>query len=519
MRENVLRAGIAAGVAAILGVAAGEASASPVGDKVYIQSGDIASDSAVIWARCNQETLARMIVRLTPQGGSEMLLEGPIVAADTDWTGSLMVDGLTPNTRYSYEVQCFEYPTPEYPDVQSSPVGTFRTAAAADRSRDVSFVWYADIAGQGWGRNPDLTVTTVQGDTLVGGFPIFEVMRRLKPQFAVNSGDAIYADNAVPPSVAIPAEVGGGTWINSPAKDFIAVSLDQFRANWLYNLGDQKMRQFLRQTPVYSQWDDHEVTNNWYPGEILTTAPYNGLPADFLALAGRQSMYDYNPIVSPTIYRKFNRGANMDLFILDERSFRGPNPEMYDPNGIEMLGREQFQWLKTELKNSKATWKVIASDDPLSIVTGGDTDRDAWSQGADAVLGREVQLARLLKFIKDEGIKNVVVITADVHFAAAIAYDPARATFTDFNPFWEFVIGPSHAGAFGPAGNLPLDASFGPTYAFRRDPGTEGFATVNLPPPNLQSFGWMEIAKSGQLTARIYDITGAVIYEKILTPQ
>ncbi|MGH8223127.1 MAG: alkaline phosphatase D family protein [Woeseiaceae bacterium] len=45
------------------------------------------------------------------------------------------------------------------------------------------------------------------------------------------------------------------------------------------------------------------------------------------------------------------------------------------------------------------------------------------------VLGREVQLGELLKFIKDEDIKNVVFITADVHFAAAISYDPAQAKF------------------------------------------------------------------------------------------
>ena len=40
-------------------------------------------------------------------------------------------------------------------------------------------------------------------------------------------------------------------------------------------------------------------------------------------------------------------------------------------------------------------------------------------------------------------------ITADVHYAAAHEYHPTRATFTDFDPFWEFVAGPLHAGTFG----------------------------------------------------------------------
>ncbi|WP_290885118.1 alkaline phosphatase D family protein [Fischerella sp.] len=93
-----------------------------------------------------------------------------------------------------------------------------------------------------------------------------------------------------------------------------------------------------------------------------------------------------------------------------------------------------FEWLKQNLKASQATWKVISSHDPLSIVTGGTSDRDAWGQGLPEVLGREVQLSKLLKFIKDEGIKNIVVITADVHYPAAISYEPERAVFQDFNP-------------------------------------------------------------------------------------
>jgi len=37
--------------------------------------------------------------------------------------------------------------------------------------------------------------------------------------------------------------------------------------------------------------------------------------------------------------------------------------------------------------------------------------------------------------IKHNDIKNIVWLTADVHYAAAHLYDPAHAQFTDFNPF------------------------------------------------------------------------------------
>ena len=65
-------------------------------------------------------------------------------------------------------------------------------------------------------------------------------------------------------------------------------------------------------------------------------------------------------------------------------------------------------------------------------------------------LGRELEIADLLRFLRKERVRNVVWITGDVHYAAAHHYHPERARFTDFDPFWEFVAGPLHAGTFGP---------------------------------------------------------------------
>jgi phosphodiesterase/alkaline phosphatase D-like protein len=33
-------------------------------------------------------------------------------------------------------------------------------------------------------------------------------------------------------------------------------------------------------------------------------------------------------------------------------------------------------------------------------------------------------------------------LTADVHYTAAHYFDPNKAAFQDFDPFWEFVSGP-----------------------------------------------------------------------------
>ena len=92
-----------------------------------------------------------------------------------------------------------------------------------------------------------------------------------------------------------------------------------------------------------------------------------------------------------------------------------------------------------------------------------DADRkwgsEAIAQGDGPPRGRELEIADLLAFIKRAGIRNTVWLTADVHYTAAHYYDPDKAEFQDFEPFWEFVSGPIHAGTFGPN---DLDNTFGP---------------------------------------------------------
>ena len=93
--------------------------------------------------------------------------------------------------------------------------------------------------------------------------------------------------------------------------------------------------------------------------------------------------------------------------------------------------------------------------------------QSAIAQGDGPALGREREFANLLSSIKHAGVKNVVWLTADVHYTAAHYYDPSRAQFQDFEPFWEFVCGPLHAGTFGP-GDLDNTFAIGPPLRLHR---------------------------------------------------
>ncbi|MGO4759561.1 alkaline phosphatase, partial [Streptomyces sp. 2MCAF27] len=195
-------------------------------------------------------------------------------------TGTTALHGLPPGTQVHYRVLLAD---PDDPRRTGEPVhGTFRTAPA--RRQGLRFVWSGDLAGQGWGINPDL-----------GGYRIYEEMRRLDPDFFLCSGDNIYADGPLTQSVTLP---DGRTWrnITTEEKSKVAETLAEYRGNFRYNLLDENLRRFNAQVPTVVQWDDHEVLNNWYPGEILTDDRYTEKNVNVLAARSRQAFSEYFPI-------------------------------------------------------------------------------------------------------------------------------------------------------------------------------------------------------------------------------
>ena len=92
-----------------------------------------------------------------------------------------------------------------------------------------------------------------------------------------------------------PAEIkldDGSTWRNltTEAKSKVAETLDEFRGAFRYNLLDENVRRFNREVPQVVQWDDHEMLNNWYPGEMLDDPRYAVKSVDLLARRARQAL-------------------------------------------------------------------------------------------------------------------------------------------------------------------------------------------------------------------------------------
>ena len=98
------------------------------------------------------------------------------------------------------------------------------------------------------------------------------------------------------------------------------------------------------------------------------------------------------------VYRKYSFGPLLEVFVLDMRSYRGPNTynlQTTQSSETDYLGAAQLEWLKRSLRQSNAIWKIIAADMPLSLVVPDGKDADGRpiyennSNGDGPALGRE----------------------------------------------------------------------------------------------------------------------------------
>lgn len=466
-----------------------------------IASGDVSADAAVIWARADRP--ARMRVECsTVESFNTIIATGSSDASpESDFTSKLLLDGLPPGQNIFYRVRFADFETGGFSG--EAQVGSFRTAPA--RQRSVSFVWSGDTAGQGWGIDPDR-----------GGMRTYRTMLANRPDFFIHCGDHIYADCPIEAELKLP---DGGVWKNvvTEEKSVVAQSLAEFRGNYKYNLLDENLRAFNAAVPMLAQWDDHEVTNDWSPLGTSDATGYTEDGTSRLVARAARAFHEFMPIrhvpsAAGRIYRKVSYGPLLDVFLIDMRSYRDSTVNRRG-DGIEacILGSAQLAWLKRELAASSATWKVIAADMPIGVVS-----EDAIALGDGPPDRRECEIADLLSFMKRAGVRNTVWLTADMHYTAAHRYDPNRAVFQDFEPFWEFISGPLHAGTWGPG---EMDNTFGPVVAFQKGCSLE--QGENLAPCfGMQFFGRVDIdGRSGVMTVTLKDVDNRDLWSVDIEPR
>ena len=155
-----------------------------------------------------------------------------------------------------------------------------------------------------------------------------------------------------------------------------------------------------RRIPEYAIWDNHD---------------YGPEPTDRTARNKDRALQlfknlwpnpSYGEAENPGVYHKFTRGG-VDFFMLDNRYHRSPD-NAPDDGTKTMLGEKQLAWFKRELLASKAPVKVLA----IGCEWQSHGLKNSWSN-----FKRERE--DVLKFLQDNNITGVLMVSGDRHFTAA----------------------------------------------------------------------------------------------------
>ena len=256
-----------------------------------------------------------------------------------------------------------------------SAVGRFRTALPADSKAPVKFAFFSCQ------------------DYTHGYYNALDVMADGDYDFVVCLGDYIYAEayHSVKGGTGVRDDKIGSENPNNPGIVREAITLADYRDKYQLYRSDPLLRAVHAKFPMVMLWDDHEVQDN-YVGKPAD----GGLPADkrfSLARkkAGRRAFFENMPAFpgGEKLYRKLSFGANVDLIVMDQRTYRDNQPcddavvapcaDYNQPR--DFLGRAQMNWVKDALASSKAKWKLMANEVtimPTRVLGGANYTYDKW---------------------------------------------------------------------------------------------------------------------------------------------
>ncbi|NIA16549.1 MAG: tetratricopeptide repeat protein [Nitrospiraceae bacterium] len=311
--------------------------------------GRVTDSAAGVWVRTADEADVR--VRLTPDSkGGVRIGEGRTTAAE-DFTTVVDVDGLEPDTAYTYTL-AIDGKTLE------DPGWTFRTMLASGQAGALRVGF-----GGGAGYVPPHE-------------RVWETILRFEPRAFLFLGDNVYIDTPKDPAV----------------QDYI----------YYRRQSRPEYRAFLGATPVYAIWDDHDFGDNdcWGGPEIETPAWKRPVWERFRRQWANPSYGGGEAL--PGCWFTWQAG-DVDFFFLDCRYYR-TNPKR---KKTSMLGPRQLDWLLGKLKASDGTFKVIVSSVPWARGTKPGS-KDTWD-------GYDTERETIFSCIEANRLDGVVLLSADRH--------------------------------------------------------------------------------------------------------
>ncbi len=337
---------------------------------------------AVQWQVCEDEAMRKPVRNGTVRAEVEL---GHSVHVE--------VDGLQPDRWYWYRFTAGD---------AQSPIG--RTRTLPDPKATPALLKFAVTSCQNWEQ---------------GLFTAYEQMAQDAPDLVFHLGDYIYEYAA-----------GRNGKVRTHHGDEIH-ALDDYRMRYAQYRSDPLLQAMHARCPWLVTWDDHEVDNN-YADDI--SEQKDVLPADFLVRRANayQAYYEMMPLRVRSmprgpklqLYRKASYGTLAELLVLDTRQYRTdqPNGDRRSPIDDDamnrrntLLGAQQRVWLKQALRDSKATWNVLAQQVMMGLVGSMRKDDTEPHFSMDQWPGYAHERMELVRFLDQHAIDNPVVLTGDIH--------------------------------------------------------------------------------------------------------
>jgi phosphodiesterase/alkaline phosphatase D-like protein len=477
-----------------------------------VAAGEVTSSSAVLWGKANKSGPYTLDVARNKRFTKELHSKVARARKSHDNTVQTRMKGLTPGKKYFFRFVGRR---------SKSATGSFTTAPKPSQNKTVEFAWSGD---------QDFNATTGQTKPYWNDGGVLRQMKKEKNAFNIMLGDTIYSDSEVPGRL-----------------DPIALTVKQKWAKYRINLKNRALQALRGSAGFYSHWDDHEFVNDFSPQENSFDNNVN-VNGGTLYKRGAQAFRDYAPVrwsKSTGLYRSVRWGKNLELFFLDERSFRSANadanhvcdnPQTGKPDlaptapvttrmlfsavtpslaapvspactaainspDRTFLGHSQLERFKRAVSTSTARFKVIVNEMPIQQYYILPYDR--WE-------GFAAERSNLLHYLHDN-VKNVVFLTTDVH--ATMTGD---ARFQTLEPggaqnsgIMDVAVGPVATANFG----LEIDKATGQSQSYQAVDG----AFLTPPPPGgvgvqcsvLDQFSYGQVkATSTTLTITPKDING-----------
>jgi len=161
------------------------------------------------------------------------------------------------------------------------------------------------------------------------------------------------------------------------------LTLDDYRNRYALYRSDEGSIALHKNTPFICVWDDHEIANDIYKDGAENHNENDG-DFDERKLAALKAYFEWLPIRpvkendNETIYREFNFGELVNLYMLDTRVIARDKQLEYSSyfnadgsfeqtkfvadvsnTNRSLLGAEQLNWLQNKIISSSAKWQVL----------------------------------------------------------------------------------------------------------------------------------------------------------------